>query len=156
MEIRDSRHISFPGRLLALGLLSLLATAAWSGESQPRMVDFAKAHADSTLVGKRIRIHACIAIPMSDTDSGPRDMIVLYPCAAKLSSDEEVEKTAIAARPASEAALASLRDAGVPLVPEIQADVSGRLTRQQLEAKDPRKYLLLEYDDVSNLTRYQK
>ncbi|MBW8824097.1 MAG: hypothetical protein JF567_07710 [Xanthomonadales bacterium] len=117
------------------------------------MIDFAKLHADPRLEGKRVRIHACIAIPMDDSGPAP-SMIVLYPCGLNLSSDEEVEKVAIAARPVSEAALAPFRNAGIPLRPEIQADFSGRLTRRQLESSDPRKHLLLEFDEMSNLARY--
>ncbi|PNS08783.1 hypothetical protein [Solilutibacter silvestris] len=109
MGIRDRRHISVHGRLVVLGLLSMLSAAAWSRESL---------------------------------------------CGANLSSDDEVEKVAIAARPVSEAALASFRNADIPLRPEIQADLGGLLTRQQLEARDPRKQLLLEFDEVSNLTRH--
>lgn len=156
MGNRDSRHISKLACLLVWAALSMFATSAWSREAPPRMIDFAKVHADHTLVGKRIRIHACIALSMSDTEPGPRDMVVLYPCGAELSSDEDMEKIAIAARPVSEAALAGFRNSEVPLRPEIQADFSGRLTRQQLEEKDPRKFLLLEFDEMSNLARYTK
>ena len=79
---------------------------------------------------------------------------VLYPCGSKPTSDEEAEKTMIAARPTSEAVLAPLR--GIGITPEIQADFSGRMTRQQLEPNDPRQHSLLEFDEISNLRRHAK
>lgn len=156
MGNRDSRHISTLGRLLVLGGLSVLATSAWSRESSSKAIDFAQVHADPGLVGKRIRIHACIALSMSDTQPNPGDTFVLYPCGVEMSSDEDAEKNAIGARPVSEAALAPFRNSGVPLRPEIQADFTGRLTFQQVEARDPRKYLVLEFDEMSNLAKYAK
>ncbi len=141
-------------RVLLLGLVPMLPIAGWSREPAPRTVDIVRANNDAALIGKRVRIHACIAFPISDTGPGPRDIAVLYPCGSKPSSDEEAEKTMLAARPVSEAVLAPFKE--MEIRPEIEAEFTGRITRQQLEPGNPHQYPLLEFDAVSDVKRFVK
>ena len=106
--------------------LAACATAPDSGET-PRRIAFSQIR-DEALVGKLIRVRACIGIPLS-TVVDEEEIVVLYPCGRPI--DESLAEVSILAEAASEDVYQPLADAGVDIENEIRAVFTGRVSKRR-------------------------
>jgi len=138
--------MNFFTRAIAFCILLAVSTGAWS--RQPRSIELTDIAKDRSVVGKVIRVHACIGIPLFDNPDGSEEFVLLYPCGAKL--DEGPPAGTIAARFASDEVGQPFVDANIRFDGEVQADFTGTLARRQIDERDPEKYFILTIDKVAN------
>lgn len=115
---------------------------------KPRHIDFSAIHKDQSLIGEVIRVRACIGISLSTVVDPPEEFVLLYPCGHKL--DESLEKVAIAGLPATENVLEPFVDAEISVDDEVQADLTGKLSKRRIDERDNAEYLVLTIQHVSN------
>ena len=135
-------------RVIALCALLVASAGAWS--RQPRSIEPADIAKNPSLIGKRVTLHACIGIPLSDNPDGGEEFVLLYPCGAKL--DEGPPEGLIAGTFTSDDVTQPFADAKITFEGEVQADFTGRLARRQVDERDREKYFVLTIDRVANPT----
>ena len=110
--------------------IALLACAEPVAAREPIDTSFDAIHRDPSLVGKRIRLDACIGVPVS---SNPTDeeIVVLYPCGA--SQDESMAEIALVGRLASPKVAQPFKDADVSFLGEVRATLVGVLSREGVD-----------------------
>ena len=134
-------------RAIALCVLLLASTNALS--KPPRSIELTAIAKDPSVIGKVIRVHACIAVPLNDTP-GPEEFVMLYPCGAK--ADDGPPEGAIVGKFASPDVIQPFGDAHMTFEGEVQADFVGSVARRQLDEGDQEKYFVLTIDRVANPT----
>lgn len=118
--------------VLACALLGA-ATPSSASAAAPVDVAFETAREDAALVGRRVRIDACIAIPLTDAPGESDDAVLLYPCGAAL--DGSLADAAIVGRIASREVVRPFAEADVSFLGQVRATFIGRLGREGSDAE---------------------
>lgn len=123
--------------LLIAASLGLASTAA----AAPKTTTLEALRTDAALVGTKVRVKACILVPMTDTTT---DEVVLYPCGASL--DEAVKDTAVVGKISSTDVAAPFKKAHITFQGEVSATFAGTLTRAEGDAQpgEPNVVLVIE------------
>jgi hypothetical protein len=138
--------MNFVTRAIACCVLLAVSAGAWG--KQPRSIELTDIAKDRSVVGKVIRVHACMLIPFDP--EGDDEFFMLYPCDAKL--DEKPPEGAILAKLVSIDVGQPFADAHITFEGEVQADFTGRLAHRQVDDRDTEKYFVLTIERVSNPT----
>jgi hypothetical protein len=138
--------MNFVTRAIACCVLLAVSAGAWG--KQPRSIELTDIAKDRSVVGKVIRVRACIGIPLFDNPDGSEEFVLLYPCGAKL--DEGPPEGTIAGKFASDEVGQPFADAHITFEGEVQADFTGRLAHRQVDDRDPEKYFVLTIERVAN------
>lgn len=136
-------------RIIVAALLLAASTGAWS--RQPRSIDLADIAKDPSLIGKRVTLHACILLPMSDNPDGGEEFVLLYPCGTDLDNGPP-EGVIAGTFIEDESILQPFADAKITFEGEVQADLTGKLSRRRLDDIDPEKHVVLTIERVANPT----
>ncbi|GAB2503750.1 hypothetical protein [Lysobacter humi (ex Lee et al. 2017)] len=107
---------------------ALLAPTTPGPAAEPLEVGLQTAREDLALQGRRVRIDACIAIPLIDNPSESDNAVVLYPCGAAL--DASLPDAAILGRIGSREVVSPFADAGVSFLGQVRATFVGTLSRE--------------------------
>lgn len=130
---------------------ALLTPAASTTGGEPLQVAFEAARTDPALRGRRVRIDACIAIPLITNPTESDNAVVLYPCGAAL--DDSLADAAIVGRITSREVAAPFSEADVSFLGEVRATFIGTLSREGSEAEGG-AYTVLAVERVLSPTQF--
>jgi len=138
--------VNFYTRVIAF--CALVAVSTGASCKQPRSIELSDIAKNRSVIGKVIRVHACMLIPFDP--EGDDEFVMLYSCGANL--DETPPEGAIVGTFASHDVGQPFVDAHITFEGEVQADFTGRLARRQVDERDREKYFVLTIDRVANPT----
>lgn len=133
------------GLLLALTFVSLVGAAE---AKEPKLVSFPATRSDPSLVGKKIRLDACIAIPLSANPQESDDAVILYPCGHKL--DESLIEVVIIGKITPREVVKPFADAGISFTGEVRATFLGTLEKIEEGTDGSVAYYVLNIERVAN------
>jgi hypothetical protein len=120
----------------------------------PQRPPQAKRHAESSfrrskdeaLIGKLVRVRACIGIPLS-TVVDEEEFVLLFPCDAP--RDESLAEVQVFAQGASEQVFQPMTGTRVDIENDIEAVFTGRVSRRRLDDEDLNEYPFVTIHSIS-------
>lgn len=125
-------------------VVALLAFPALA--RKPPQASFPAIHSDSSLLGRKIRLEACMSLPLSANPTSPNDQVLLYPCG--LRTHEAMLKNAIMGKITSERVVKPFNDAGITFEGEVGATFLGTLSKVEAGVDGDDAYFVLAIDKV--------
>lgn len=122
----------------------LSASPAHAGK--PLQTSLQAIHADPALLGRKLSLDACMAIPLSANPTSQKDEVVLYPCGTRTS--EQMLKSGILGKLASRHVAKPFNDAGISFDGEVGATFVGTLSKVEAGVDGPDAYFVLTIEQA--------
>ena len=140
------------GLALVLAIIASLALVACQSSNRfantPRRITFSEIHQDPSLIGKAVRFHSCMGIPLTTVVDETEEFLLLFPCNVKLDG-AITEDTVLFARLSSMEVAQPIADAEIDPGEIVEANFTGTLSKERIEKDDDREYLILTIGNVS-------
>jgi hypothetical protein len=131
---------------LVIACVALVGCATTTpSDETPRRIEFSQIK-DEALIGKLVRVRACIGIPLS-TVVDEEEFVLLFPCDAP--RDESLAEVLVLAQGASEQVFQPMTGARVDIENDIEAVLTGRVSRRRLDDEDLTEYPFVTIHSIS-------
>jgi hypothetical protein len=134
-------------RLLAMTCLSVSTSCALAATlpSPARVASLEQLHSGAALIGRKVEVVSCAAIPVSDAPD-QKNLIVIYPCGTQLS--DETSKVAVLGRLSAQTVLKPPSEWALGDSPAFKGRFRGTMKREAIDSDDEEKVPVIELDEV--------